>query len=146
MVTFQSFFSFFHRTWGSINYLYCTRCEELFACTDYGSCSFHPQKPTFTDDENSEKESVAGYYTCCKATAIKFNPLNKYKVSTNYQPTRKIWSLGKRGIFFLSFLFYSVLKVCAQAKMYRVRKIYSLFEKSYYKFCETHLKNCKSVV
>eukprot|EP00112_Aurelia_sp_Birch-Aquarium-sp1_P020299 Seg52.3 transcript_id=Seg52.3/GoldUCD/mRNA.D3Y31 product="putative protein KIAA1841-like" protein_id=Seg52.3/GoldUCD/D3Y31 len=70
------------RIWGSINYLYCTRCEELFACTDYGSCSFHPQKPTFTDDENSEKESVAGYYTCCKATAIKFNPLNKYKGCT----------------------------------------------------------------
>jgi len=65
------------RIWGIINHLYCTRCEEVFPCAEYGSCSFHPQQPVFNDDASLAHK--AGYFPCCNALAIRFNPVNRSK-------------------------------------------------------------------
>eukprot|EP00794_Sanderia_malayensis_P013889 gene13889-15337_t len=44
----------FWRLWGTVNYLHCSRCDEMFPCTEFGNCSFHPMKSVFNADELEE--------------------------------------------------------------------------------------------
>ncbi|XP_065054797.1 SANT and BTB domain regulator of class switch recombination-like isoform X2 [Rhopilema esculentum] len=85
------------RIWGTINYLHCSRCQETFPCTDFGACAFHPQQPVYSSNSGSLDKTTAsaGYMPCCKATAIKFNPIEKSKGCTFREHLVEVCSSGR---------------------------------------------------
>lgn len=66
----------FWHVWGLINVLTCTRCEEVFQCSDLGNCLYHSEQATFQRDPFSGKMSgIIGTYSCCGQKALRFDPL-----------------------------------------------------------------------
>ena len=51
------------RLWGTINFLSCTRCKEVFPCSEFGHCKFHPEPPRF--DNDTGLYSCIGTFPCC---------------------------------------------------------------------------------
>ncbi|XP_052074715.1 SANT and BTB domain regulator of class switch recombination-like isoform X1 [Mytilus californianus] len=65
------------RVWGTINYLICTRCKEVFPCSDLGHCKYHPE-PARYDNEGS-LYSCIGTYPCCHQRVLRFDPTQQNK-------------------------------------------------------------------
>lgn len=66
------------RIWGMINYLTCTRCKEVFPCSDFGHCKYHPEPPRF--DNETGINSCIGTYPCCHLKTLRFDPTQQNKV------------------------------------------------------------------
>ncbi|XP_078337550.1 SANT and BTB domain regulator of class switch recombination-like isoform X2 [Crassostrea virginica] len=65
------------RIWGMINYLTCTRCKEVFPCSDFGHCKYHPEPPRF--DNETGINSCIGTYPCCHLKTLRFDPTQQNK-------------------------------------------------------------------
>ncbi|XP_052800650.1 SANT and BTB domain regulator of class switch recombination-like isoform X2 [Mya arenaria] len=65
------------RVWGTIHYQTCSRCGEVFTCTDYGHCKYHPEAPRY-DNEMSDT-SFVGTYPCCHQKSLRFDPTQQNK-------------------------------------------------------------------
>ncbi|KAK3084935.1 hypothetical protein FSP39_021652 [Pinctada imbricata] len=65
------------RIWGTINYLSCTRCKEVFPCGEFGHCKFHPEPPRF--DNETGIYSCIGTFPCCHLKTLRFDPTQQNK-------------------------------------------------------------------
>lgn len=66
------------RLWGQLNRLQCTRCKQVFQCSEFSQCRLHPQNPVFVNStDNTLKSSVIGSYPCCEQPAYRFDPLEQ---------------------------------------------------------------------
>lgn len=70
------------RIWGMINHLTCTRCKEIFPCSDFGHCKYHPEPPRF--DNETGVNSCIGTYPCCHLKTLRFDPTQQNKVLCLY--------------------------------------------------------------
>lgn len=70
------------RIWGMINHLTCTRCKEIFPCSDFGHCKYHPEPPRF--DNETGVNSCIGTYPCCHLKTLRFDPTQQNKVLSVY--------------------------------------------------------------
>ncbi|XP_071497150.1 SANT and BTB domain regulator of class switch recombination-like [Diadema antillarum] len=67
------------RLWGQVNVLKCSRCKQVFQCSELGQCRLHPKTPVFVKsvDQGSLKATVVGSYPCCDQPAYRFDPLEQ---------------------------------------------------------------------
>lgn len=65
------------RIWGTVHYQTCGRCGEVFPCTDYGHCKYHPEPPRYENDQS--QNSFIGTYPCCHQKNLRFDPTNQNK-------------------------------------------------------------------
>ncbi|XP_062589863.1 SANT and BTB domain regulator of class switch recombination-like isoform X3 [Saccostrea cucullata] len=65
------------RIWGLINYLTCSRCKEVFPCSEFGHCKYHAE-PTRFDNETG-MYSCIGTYPCCHLKTLRFDPTQQNK-------------------------------------------------------------------
>lgn len=67
------------KIWGTVNYLTCSRCGELFQCCEFGHCKYHPEAPRY-DNEGANCGAFIGVYPCCHQKALRFDPTQQNKV------------------------------------------------------------------
>ena len=77
----QCLMQVYWRVWGTIHYQSCSRCSEVFSCTDYGHCKYHPEAPRY--DNESSDNSFLGTYPCCHQKSLRFDPTQQNKVCTD---------------------------------------------------------------
>nr|XP_054749188.1 SANT and BTB domain regulator of class switch recombination-like [Lytechinus pictus]XP_054749189.1 SANT and BTB domain regulator of class switch recombination-like [Lytechinus pictus] len=66
------------RLWGQLNILKCSRCKQVFQCSEFTQCHLHPQNAVFVNSvDNTFKASVVGSYPCCEQPAYRFDPLEQ---------------------------------------------------------------------
>eukprot|EP00057_Strongylocentrotus_purpuratus_P034960 XP_797202.4 PREDICTED: uncharacterized protein KIAA1841 homolog [Strongylocentrotus purpuratus] len=66
------------RLWGQLNILKCSRCKQVFQCSEFNQCRLHPQKAVFVNSvDKTFKASVVGSYPCCEQPAYRFDPLEQ---------------------------------------------------------------------
>ncbi|XP_074641668.1 SANT and BTB domain regulator of class switch recombination-like [Tubulanus polymorphus] len=62
------------RLWGTVNYLSCSCCGEVFPCAELGHCKFHPNDPIFPST-GDKGPAIQGKYPCCGQKTLRFDPL-----------------------------------------------------------------------
>ncbi|XP_077995774.1 SANT and BTB domain regulator of class switch recombination-like [Glandiceps talaboti] len=62
------------RLWGSINYLKCSRCQQVFPCTELPHCQYHPEQAQFQSSVETLANGAIGVFPCCKQKALRFDP------------------------------------------------------------------------
>ncbi|KNC97460.1 uncharacterized protein SPPG_07378 [Spizellomyces punctatus DAOM BR117] len=82
------------RIWGTLNHQHCTTCDEIFACVDYTTCARHTSIVSFPPGE-----ALKGYYPCCGAQELKFNPFQLPKGCRQFTHTPSSMSHEINGIF-----------------------------------------------
>ncbi|XP_022085885.1 uncharacterized protein KIAA1841 homolog [Acanthaster planci] len=60
------------RLWATVTHLPCSRCKQVFPCSELGHCRFHPEPPKFDNSSSS-----TGTYLCCQQKTLRFDPLNQ---------------------------------------------------------------------
>jgi len=60
------------RLWGTVNYMTCTRCLQVFPLVEFGHCSYHPEQARY--DNEPGMSMCVGYYPCCNQRALRFDP------------------------------------------------------------------------
>ncbi|TSU37056.1 hypothetical protein Baya_12880 [Bagarius yarrelli] len=62
------------RIWGTINYLNCSCCKQVFLCCDLAQCRYHPEAVVYPGVGADSSEHGVGIYPCCKQRALRFDP------------------------------------------------------------------------
>ncbi|XP_053093632.1 SANT and BTB domain regulator of class switch recombination [Pangasianodon hypophthalmus] len=62
------------RIWGTINYLTCSCCKQVFLCCELTQCRYHPEAVVYPGMGADRSEHGAGIYPCCKQRALRFDP------------------------------------------------------------------------
>uniref|UniRef100_H2SPQ8 SANT and BTB domain regulator of CSR n=1 Tax=Takifugu rubripes TaxID=31033 RepID=H2SPQ8_TAKRU len=62
------------RIWGTVNYLTCSRCQQVFLCTELTHCKYHPDSVLYSGMGTDRGWHGAGIYPCCKQRALRFDP------------------------------------------------------------------------
>ena len=72
--------SFSHfRVWGTINWLFCSTCNQPFQCKNLTTCSYHSNTIIYVDSTGIR--IPGGKYSCCGNSASLFSPLTNIQVS-----------------------------------------------------------------
>ncbi|XP_071946581.1 SANT and BTB domain regulator of class switch recombination-like isoform X2 [Antedon mediterranea] len=62
--------------WGTVNFLCCSRCNQVFPCSELGHCRFHPDTAQYISGEGL-KQTPIGNYGCCNLDVLRFDPLEE---------------------------------------------------------------------
>ncbi|XP_028278602.1 uncharacterized protein KIAA1841 homolog isoform X2 [Parambassis ranga] len=62
------------RIWGTINYLTCSRCQQVFVCAELTHCSYHPESVLYPGMGTERGWHGAGIYPCCNQRVLRFDP------------------------------------------------------------------------
>ncbi|KAM9317826.1 SANT and BTB domain regulator of class switch recombination isoform 1-T2 [Pholidichthys leucotaenia] len=62
------------RIWGTINYLTCSRCQQVFVCAELTHCQYHPDSVLYPGLGAEKGWHGAGIYTCCNQRVLRFDP------------------------------------------------------------------------
>ncbi|CAG10202.1 unnamed protein product, partial [Tetraodon nigroviridis] len=71
------------RIWGTINYLTCSRCQQVFMCTELTHCKYHPVSVSYPGMGTDRGWHGAGLYPCCNQRALRFDPTGMPKGCRN---------------------------------------------------------------
>nr|XP_032804472.1 uncharacterized protein KIAA1841 homolog isoform X1 [Petromyzon marinus]XP_032804473.1 uncharacterized protein KIAA1841 homolog isoform X1 [Petromyzon marinus] len=75
----KSWRNVYWRLWGTVNYLTCSRCNQVFLCKDLSHCLYHTHPALYGDDWEAGAPTGLGIYPCCKQRTIRFDPLQRSK-------------------------------------------------------------------
>ncbi|XP_007576451.1 uncharacterized protein KIAA1841 isoform X1 [Poecilia formosa] len=62
------------RIWGTINYLTCSRCQQVFVCAELTQCKYHPDSVLYPGMGAEKGWHGAGIYPCCNQRVLRFDP------------------------------------------------------------------------
>ncbi|XP_035389027.1 uncharacterized protein KIAA1841 homolog isoform X2 [Electrophorus electricus] len=62
------------RIWGTINFLTCSCCKQVFLCYELAQCRYHPQPVVFPGVGAERSWHGTGFYPCCNRRALRFDP------------------------------------------------------------------------
>ncbi|XP_053292473.1 SANT and BTB domain regulator of class switch recombination isoform X2 [Pleuronectes platessa] len=62
------------RIWGTINYLTCSRCQQLFVCAELTHCKYHQDSVLYPGPGAEKGLHGAGVYPCCNQRVLRFDP------------------------------------------------------------------------
>uniref|UniRef100_UPI0037E976D2 SANT and BTB domain regulator of class switch recombination isoform X1 n=1 Tax=Semicossyphus pulcher TaxID=241346 RepID=UPI0037E976D2 len=62
------------RIWGTINYLTCSRCQQVFVCAELTHCQYHPDSVMYAGLGSERGWHGAGLYPCCHQRVLRFDP------------------------------------------------------------------------
>ncbi|KAK5882042.1 hypothetical protein CesoFtcFv8_020672 [Champsocephalus esox] len=62
------------RIWGTINYLPCSRCQQVFVCAELTQCKYHPDTVLYPGMATEKGWHGAGIYPCCNQRVLRFDP------------------------------------------------------------------------
>ncbi|XP_008428596.1 uncharacterized protein KIAA1841 isoform X2 [Poecilia reticulata] len=62
------------RIWGTINYLTCSRCQQVFVCAELTQCKYHPDSVLYPSMGTEKGWHGAGIYPCCNQRVLRFDP------------------------------------------------------------------------
>ncbi|XP_037638885.1 uncharacterized protein KIAA1841 homolog isoform X1 [Sebastes umbrosus] len=62
------------RIWGTINYLTCSRCQQLFVCAELTHCKYHQDSVLYPGMGTEKGWHGAGVYPCCNQRVLRFDP------------------------------------------------------------------------
>uniref|UniRef100_A0A667XNS9 SANT and BTB domain regulator of CSR n=1 Tax=Myripristis murdjan TaxID=586833 RepID=A0A667XNS9_9TELE len=62
------------RIWGTINYLTCSRCQQVFVCAELTQCKYHPESVLYPGMGGEKGWHGAGIYPCCNQRVLRFDP------------------------------------------------------------------------
>ncbi|XP_041645797.1 uncharacterized protein KIAA1841 isoform X2 [Cheilinus undulatus] len=62
------------RIWGTINYLTCSRCQQVFVCSELTHCQYHPDSVVYAGVGSEKGWHGAGLYPCCNQRVLRFDP------------------------------------------------------------------------
>ncbi|XP_030052043.1 SANT and BTB domain regulator of class switch recombination isoform X2 [Microcaecilia unicolor] len=62
------------RLWGTINWLTCSRCKQVFLCTELSHCQYHPEPALYLGSASALASSGTGIYPCCNQRVLRFDP------------------------------------------------------------------------
>uniref|UniRef100_A0AAQ4NR89 SANT and BTB domain regulator of CSR n=1 Tax=Gasterosteus aculeatus aculeatus TaxID=481459 RepID=A0AAQ4NR89_GASAC len=62
------------RIWGTINYLTCSRCQQVFVCAELTHCKYHPDSVLYCGGGPDKAWHGAGMYPCCNQRVLRFDP------------------------------------------------------------------------
>uniref|UniRef100_A0A8C4DQX9 SANT and BTB domain regulator of CSR n=1 Tax=Dicentrarchus labrax TaxID=13489 RepID=A0A8C4DQX9_DICLA len=62
------------RIWGTINFLTCSRCQQVFVCAELTHCSYHPDSVLYPGMSTEKGWHGAGIYPCCNQRVLRFDP------------------------------------------------------------------------
>uniref|UniRef100_A0A7N6BPC2 SANT and BTB domain-containing protein n=1 Tax=Anabas testudineus TaxID=64144 RepID=A0A7N6BPC2_ANATE len=62
------------RIWGTINYLTCSRCQQVFVCAELTHCKYHPDSVLYPGLGAEKGWHGAGMYPCCNQRVLRFDP------------------------------------------------------------------------
>ncbi|XP_056292101.1 SANT and BTB domain regulator of class switch recombination isoform X2 [Pseudoliparis swirei] len=62
------------RIWGTINYLTCSRCQQLFVCAELTHCKYHPDSVLYSGMGTEKGWHGAGIHPCCNQRVLRFDP------------------------------------------------------------------------
>ncbi|TKS85227.1 hypothetical protein D9C73_020116 [Collichthys lucidus] len=71
------------RIWGTINYLTCNRCQQVFVCAELTHCKYHPDSVLYPGISTEKGWHGAGIYPCCNQRVLRFDPTGMPKVWTH---------------------------------------------------------------
>uniref|UniRef100_A0A3Q2D699 SANT and BTB domain regulator of CSR n=1 Tax=Cyprinodon variegatus TaxID=28743 RepID=A0A3Q2D699_CYPVA len=63
------------RIWGTINYLTCSRCQQVFVCAELTCCKYHPDGVLYPGMGREKGWQDAGIYPCCNQRVLRFDPI-----------------------------------------------------------------------
>ncbi|KAG9344187.1 hypothetical protein JZ751_010856 [Albula glossodonta] len=62
------------RIWGTINFLTCSFCSQVFVCSELGQCRYHPEEVIYPSMGTELGKHGTGLYPCCNQTVLRFDP------------------------------------------------------------------------
>ncbi|KAJ8402676.1 hypothetical protein AAFF_G00363480 [Aldrovandia affinis] len=62
------------RIWGTINFLTCSLCGQVFVCSDLAQCRYHPEDVIYPGMGRELGCHGTGLYTCCNQRVLRFDP------------------------------------------------------------------------
>ncbi|XP_036402820.1 uncharacterized protein KIAA1841 homolog [Megalops cyprinoides] len=62
------------RIWGTINFLSCSRCEQVFPCSELAQCRYHPEDVLYPSKAMEQGWHGTGLYPCCNQRVMRFDP------------------------------------------------------------------------
>uniref|UniRef100_A0A3Q1AYA9 SANT and BTB domain-containing protein n=1 Tax=Amphiprion ocellaris TaxID=80972 RepID=A0A3Q1AYA9_AMPOC len=62
------------RIWGTINYLTCSRCQQVFVCAELTRCKYHQDSVLYPGMGTDKGWHGAGIYPCCNQRVLRFDP------------------------------------------------------------------------
>ncbi|XP_033123489.1 uncharacterized protein KIAA1841 homolog isoform X3 [Anneissia japonica] len=65
------------QVWGTVNFLSCSRCKQVFPCSELGHCRYHPDTARFLVGDGLKPTSV-GNFGCCNLNVLRFDPLEEH--------------------------------------------------------------------
>ncbi|XP_078452580.1 SANT and BTB domain regulator of class switch recombination isoform X2 [Lampetra fluviatilis] len=75
----KSWRNVYWRLWGTVNYLTCSRCNQVFLCKDLSHCLYHTHPALYGDDWVAGAPTGLGIYPCCKQRTLRFDLLQPSK-------------------------------------------------------------------
>ncbi|KAM9315654.1 SANT and BTB domain regulator of class switch recombination [Gastrophryne carolinensis] len=60
--------------WGTVNWLSCSRCKQMFLCNELSHCQYHPEPAIFPSAASSQDSPGVGFYPCCNQKVLRFDP------------------------------------------------------------------------
>ncbi|XP_071337519.1 SANT and BTB domain regulator of class switch recombination isoform X2 [Trachinotus anak] len=76
------------RIWGTINYLTCSRCQQVFVCAELTHCKYHPDSVLYPGLGAEKGLHGAGIYPCCNQRVLRFDPTGMPKAT---DPCYPLW-------------------------------------------------------
>ncbi|KAM3605895.1 uncharacterized protein V6R79_006743 [Siganus canaliculatus] len=70
----KSWILVYWRIWGTINYLPCSRCQQVFTCAELTHCRYHPDSVLYPGMGVEKGWHGAGMYPCCNQRVLRFDP------------------------------------------------------------------------
>ncbi|KAJ8360081.1 hypothetical protein SKAU_G00166060 [Synaphobranchus kaupii] len=62
------------RIWGTINFLVCSYCGQVFVCSELAQCRYHPEDVRYSCMETELGWQGTGQYPCCTQRVLRFDP------------------------------------------------------------------------
>ncbi|XP_061084376.1 SANT and BTB domain regulator of class switch recombination isoform X2 [Conger conger] len=62
------------RIWGTINFLTCSFCGQVFVCSELAQCRYHPEEVLYAGMETELGWHGTGLYPCCSQRVLRFDP------------------------------------------------------------------------
>ncbi|XP_054584213.1 SANT and BTB domain regulator of class switch recombination [Eptesicus fuscus] len=62
------------RLWGTVNWLTCSRCFQIFLCTEFSHCQYHSEAVVYPPAASSLSTVGTGIYPCCNQKVLRFDP------------------------------------------------------------------------
>ncbi|XP_053523114.1 SANT and BTB domain regulator of class switch recombination isoform X3 [Artibeus jamaicensis] len=62
------------RLWGTVNWLTCSRCGQVFLCIEFSHCQYHSEGVVYPPAASSLSTVGTGIYPCCNHKVLRFDP------------------------------------------------------------------------